>query len=205
MFKRRVTGIGLLVLVIFGCGLFVGGFFHALNARRAPHAYNTAVILQQIQTLSELVTVKYVLEKIEVQEEPPDDWFRPWLPFRETLTWNRVILIAHGVVKAGVDLSQLKPGDVTIAGNRLSVRLPAAKVTDAYLDEKKTQVVEHTTGLLRAFNKDLEQTTRQNALDDIRRAARSSGILKDADERARSQLTHLVQQMGFEGVEFRGQ
>ena len=118
---------------------------------------------------------------------------------------KETILRVLGQIAPEADLSQLKPGDVTIAGNRLSVRLPAAKVTDAYLDEKKTQVVEHTTGLLRAFNKDLEQTTRQNALDDIRRAARSSGILKDADERARSQLTHLVQQMGFEGVEFRGQ
>jgi hypothetical protein len=55
---------------------------------------------------------------------------------------------------------------------------------------------------LRSFNKDLEQTARQNAVDDIRRAARSGGILKDAEERARAMLTHLFRQLGFEEVEF---
>jgi len=62
--------------------------------------------------------------------------------------------------------------------------------------------VERNTGFLRAFNKDLEQTARQNAVEDIRRAARTGGILKEADERARAQLKHLFQQLGLE-VEFR--
>ena len=72
--------------------------------------------------------------------------------------------------------------------------MPPPRVTDAYLDEKQTRVIERTTGLLRVFDKDLEQTARQNAVDDIRRSARNSGILKDADERARSQLKNLFHQ-----------
>ena len=39
--------------------------------------------------------------------------------------------------------------------------------------------------------------------EDIRRAARNGGILKDADERARAQLTSFFRQMGFEKIEFR--
>jgi hypothetical protein len=70
------------------------------------------------------------------------------------------------------------------------------------LDDANTRVIEHNTGFLRSFNKDLEQTTRQNAIDDIRRAARSSGILKDAEEKAQAQLTNLGRQLGFEEVEF---
>ena len=80
--------------------------------------------------------------------------------------------------------------------------MPAAKITDAYLDEKQTRVVERTTGLLRLFDKDLEQTARQNALDEIRRSARLSGILKDAEERARDQIKILFLQLGFEEVKF---
>jgi hypothetical protein len=49
----------------------------------------------------------------------------------------------------------------------------------------------------------LEQTARQNAIDDIRRAARLGGIAKDADQRAREQLKQLFQQLGFQQVEFR--
>ena len=74
---------------------------------------------------------------------------------------------------------------------------------DAYLDDKKTQVIERSTGLLRFFDKDLEQTARQNATDDIARAARLGGIGKDADLRAKEQLKQLFLQMGFEEVEFR--
>jgi hypothetical protein len=55
------------------------------------------------------------------------------------------------------------------------------------------------------FDKDLEQAARQNAVADIRRAARTAGILKDADERAAAQLRSLFLQMGFEQVEFRPQ
>jgi len=64
-------------------------------------------------------------------------------------------------------------------------------------------VVERTTGLLRMFDKDMEQTARQNAVDDIRRAARTAGILRDANERAQIQLKSLFLQMGFEEVEIR--
>ncbi|MPN51458.1 hypothetical protein SDC9_199104 [bioreactor metagenome] len=64
-------------------------------------------------------------------------------------------------------------------------------------------MVERTTGLLRVFDKDLEQTARQQAVDDIRRAARNAGIQKEADKRARLQLEVLFRQMGFTEVEFK--
>lgn len=202
MQKRSLTAIGLLLAVVFGLGLFFGVVLPRLFGRRStPQVYNTATIIKQVQTLSQLVTVKYVMEKIEILEDPPKSWFGSTLP--QSWAWDRVILVAHGVVNAGVDLSQLKPGDIEISDRKIILRLPPARITDAYLDEKKTQVVEHTTGLLRALNKDLETTTRQNALDDIRVAARSNGITKDADERARTQLTHLFEVLGFTQVDFR--
>jgi hypothetical protein len=90
-----------------------------------------------------------------------------------------------------------------VSGKKIAIKLPPPQITDAYLDDKQTQVIERTTGLLRVFDKNLEQTARQNAIDDIRRAARNSGILKDAEERARAQLTSLCRRLGFEEVEFR--
>ena len=50
----------------------------------------------------------------------------------------------------------------------------------------------------------LELTSGLIAIDVCRRAARSSGILKDAEEKARAQLTNLGRQLGFEEVEFSG-
>ena len=199
MFKNRLTIIVLFLLaLLFGVGLVLGlflprwGGFHS-----APKVYNTATLLQQVQTLSQLVTVKYVLEKVEILDDPPQNAIRALLPDN-----TRVILLAHGIVKAGIDLSQLKAADLEISGRNVSIRLPPVQITDAYLDEKQTQVLERNTGILRDFNKDLEQTARLNAIGDITRAARAGGILKDADERARVQVSNLFKQLGFEKVEF---
>ena len=92
---------------------------------------------------------------------------------------------------------------MTISGHTISIRLPTPQITDAYLDDTQTKVIERKTGFLRALDKDLEQTTRQNAVDDIRRAARENGILNDANERARLELRTFFEQAGFEQVEFR--
>ena len=191
--------LGVVVVVVIFFALCVGlGFWLWSSVPRwigmvsVTRSYNTATVLKQVQTLSQLVTVKYVMEKVVVLEDVK--WFGE----------NRVLLVAHGIVKAGVDFSQLKPEDVKVSGTNITIRLPPPQIMDTYLDEHQTRVIERSTGLLRMFDKDLEQTARQRAVDDIRRSARTAGILKDAEERARAQVKNLFQQVGLE-VEFRPQ
>jgi len=180
------------VLIIFGGGVWLGFTVrHWLKFGSGLREENTATVVEQVQTLSDLVTVKYVLEKVVILEDAK--WYGE----------NRVLLLAHGIVKAGMDLKRITPDDVTISGKKISLRLPPPQIMDAYLDDAKSQVIDHTTGVLRAFDKDLEQTARANAVDDIRRAARTDGILDEADKRARLELELFLRQAGFEQVEFR--
>jgi hypothetical protein len=155
------------------------------------HLWDTASVVHEVQALSDLVTVKYVMEKVVMLQDVK--WYGE----------NHVLLLAHGVVKAGIDLKRLKPADIVINEKKISIKLPVTQVTDAYLDDKASQVIDHATGLLRAFDKDLEQSARQAAVDDIARAARKGGILEDADKRARTELESLLKRAGFEVVEFR--
>jgi hypothetical protein len=113
-----------------------------------------------------------------------------------------VILLAHGVVKAGVDLEDLGPEAVRVDGGRLRLKLPRPRLTDTYLNDTKTQVIERTTGLLRRFDKGLEQQARKEAVLRFRDAAFKAGILKDAEGQARLQLEALAKRLGFEAVEF---
>lgn len=194
MQKLRPLVAFILIAVIFAGGLWLGFKVPRwLGMGSTQRVLGTATVLQQVQTLSELITVKYVMEKVVIFEDVK------WYPGGD----NRVLIVAHGIVKAGVDLKQLEPGDVSVNGKTLSLRLPPPRITDAYLDEKETRVIERTTGLLRLFDKDLEQTARLIAVGDIHRAARDAGILKDAEDRAREQLRVLFLQSGFEEVEFR--
>jgi hypothetical protein len=179
----------ILIAAIFVAGIWLGVKF---ATRSSLHEEKTDSVVEQIQTLSDLVTVKYVVEKVVVLDDAK--WYGE----------NRVLLLAHGVVKAGIDLKRLQPGDIVVSGKAISVHLPPPQLTDAYLDDQKSQVIDHTTGLLRTFDKDLEQTAREEAVLDVRRAAIQNGILNDASERAQLELALFLHQAGYEQVKFNG-
>lgn len=194
MAKLRRIFITLLLAVIFVLGIYLGVKF--AGSHSSVKTYDTPAIIKQVQTLSQLVTVQYVIEKVEVLEVPSESTLGKMFAGE-----NRVLLLAHGIVQAGIDFTRLKPDDLKISGKKIVIQLPPAQITAKYLDDKQTKVIDRTTGFLRAFDKDLEQTARQNAVDDIQRAARTCGILNDANERAKTQLEHLFHQLGFEEVE----
>jgi len=182
----------LAIVFVLVFALLTAFYLHRASlSQNAPQVQNTSTLLKQVQTLSELVTVKYVFEKLVILEDVK--WYGE----------NRVMLIAHGIVKAGIDFQKLGTNDVEVVQKKVSIKLPPPQITDAYLDDKKTQVLERATGLMRSFDRDLEQNARRQAVDDLKRAARINGILKDAEERARLQVGNLFRQLGFTEVEFR--
>lgn len=191
MSKGQYAILGLVLAIMLGIGLLIGFLLPKPDplASLKP-AYNTSTILRQVQGLNQLVTVKYSLEKVVVLEDVK--WYGE----------NRILLIAHGIAKAGVDLNKLNPEDIRFETNRISIKLPSPVITDVYLDDQKTQVIERSTGLMRSFDKDLEQNARRLALQELRVAARQSGLLQESGERARLQLTVILQQLGFDHVSF---
>ena len=123
--KSRLLLASLSVLAALLIG-FVGGFIlpRFLPAKPPGTFLNTSSVVRQVQTLSELVTVKYVIEKVIGMSDV--NFFGE----------DRVLLIAHGVVKAGVRLDGLKAEDVRVSdGGEVTVHLPKASILDVYLDE----------------------------------------------------------------------
>jgi hypothetical protein len=190
MFKKAAAAIGV-IAIIFAAGLFFGLFSYRWLASQPGRIFNTSTLLKKVQTLSQFVTVKYNLEKVVVLDDVK--WYGD----------SHVVLVAHGVVKAAIDLDQLGPKDIQISGKKISISLPRSRVVDAYLDDQRTQIVERNTGVLRVFDKDLEQNARRQAVEELRLAALQNGILNDASEHARAQLTILLYQVGFADVDLR--
>ena len=184
------------LLAVFALALFCGGIWLGFKFKAKSgnniHEEDTDSVVEQIQTLSDLVTVKYVVEKVVVLDDVK--WYGE----------NRVLLLAHGVVKAGIDLTRIKPGDVTVSGKKIMIHLPPPELTDAYLDDRKSRVIDHTTGMLRTFDKDLEQTAREEAVLDVRSAAVQNGILNDAGDRAELELALFLHEAGYTQVDFNG-
>ena len=151
-------------------------------------------IIRSVRDLSRLETIQYSIEKVIVAESNQG-------PFG-FLFGDRLILVAHGFVIAGVDMSLMQPQDLEVRQGVLYVRLPAPEVFVATLDNQKSYVVNRDTGLLTRGDINLESSARAAAETEIRNAAVDDGILKSARQNAESYLSRLFRQMGFADVIF---
>ena len=153
-------------------------------------------VVQRIQRLQRLETVVYSLEKIVTGAQ--DNAYLP-----KFLGGDRILLIVHGDVTAGIDLAKLDESKITIKGRSIEIEPPAAEVFSARLDNDRTRVYSRETGLFTSPNPDLESEVRREAERQIRKAAIDGGILKTAADNGRANLQGLLEALGFESVVIR--
>ena len=153
-------------------------------------------VVQQIQQLQRLETVVYSMEKIVSGSQ--DSLYLPRI-----LAGDRLLLIVHGEVTAGVDLGALDPSQLTIVDKTVAIKLPEASVFATRLDNARTRVYSRETGLFTTPDPNLESEVRREAERQMTQAALDGGILKTAAANARTTLTSLLQGLGFASVTFR--
>jgi hypothetical protein len=180
------TGIGLLRLI----GLGRGGAT-VINV-------NQPTVVRQIQQLQRLETVDYTMDKIISGERD-----NPYLP--KFLVGDRLLLVVHGEVVAGVDLGKVQPGDVSVNARSISLRLPAAEVFSTRIDNAKTRVYSRDTGLFSTPDPNLESEVRQEAERQLQQAALQDGILKTAQQNAHNTLGSMLKGFGFDQVQILSQ
>ena len=156
---------------------------------------NQPTVVDRIQKLQRLETVVYTMDKVVTGEKESSI-----LP--NFLAGDRLLLLVHGEVIAGIDFQKLASGDVQVNGKKIRVRLPQAELLVTKLDSDKTRVYSRQTGLLVSTDPNLETQVRQEAEMDLRRSALADGILQKAQENARSTVASMMQGMGFDAVEF---
>jgi len=152
-------------------------------------------VVNKIQQLQRLETVVYTMDKVVSGEKES-----AILP--DFLAGDKLLMIVHGQVVAGVDFSALKSGDVSVNGKNVHLRLPQAQVFLSHLDNARTRVYSRQTGLLVPVDPNLETQVRQEAERQLQQAALADGVLKTAQQNAQSTLTSLLQGLGFASVEF---
>lgn len=150
-------------------------------------------VVNKIQRLQRLETVSYSLDKIVEGERTS-----PMLP--DFLVGDKLLLVVHGNVIAGIDLGQLKTSDVFIDGRTIQVHLPPSQIFVASLDNTKTRVYSRTTGLLVPEDPNLESQVRAQAQQQIQQAALADGILATASKNASATVTSMLMGLGFEKV-----
>lgn len=151
-------------------------------------------IIRSVRSLARLETIQYTVEKIITAESGQG-------PFG-FLFGDRLILVAHGVVIAGVDLEKLGPEDLWIQDGVLNVRLPEAEIFIATLDNQQSYVYDRDVGVLTKGNINLESAARRAAEEEIEQAAIEDGIIAQAQLNAENYLYRLLLDLGYPEVIF---
>jgi len=154
---------------------------------------SSQTVIKQITTLDKLETTQYTIEKVI-------DVGTNGNKFSQILFGDRILLIAHGDVIAGFDLSKINQDNIEVTGTQLKVRLPAPQILVSKLDNEQTRVYDRTQGLLTKGDSQLESEARKDAEGVIKNAACQGGILQEASKNVRTQLTALFKGLGFETV-----
>jgi hypothetical protein len=165
-----------------------------LTGRTNSFNVSSPTVVEKIRQLSRLETVEYSLDKIV-----EGDRQSPVLP--DFLAGDKLLLVAHGEVIAGIDMGQLKASDVTVSGDSVRLRLPAAQILSSRIDNARTRVYSRSTGLLVPADPNLESQVRQLAEQQIGQAALDDGILKLAHQNACASITTLLYGLGFHHVD----
>ena len=150
-------------------------------------------VVQRIQRLQRLETVVYSMEKIVTGTQ--DNAYLP-----KFLGGDRILLIVHGEVTAGIDLAKLDESKININGGRIEIVLPPAEIFSTRIDNERTRVYSRETGLFTMPDPNLESEARREAERQIGQSAIESGILKTAADNGRANVTGLLEALGFTTV-----
>ena len=154
---------------------------------------NRAAVVKEMRELSRLETATFTIEKVI-------DAGTKGGKLRNFLFGEKILLIAHGNVIAGFDLSKIEEKDIVIQDKNITLRLPAPQIFISSIDNAQTRVYDRTRGILALGEKDLESEARQVAETSIRQAACDAGILEQAAGNGRRQLSAFFGTLGFSQI-----
>lgn len=191
-FKAKLIGGIIAIVLILFCAVLILNR-HLFEKTDSKVKLNSATVILEIQKLGNLETASYTIEKIVEAGQDGN-------PFQDLLFGDRILLIAHGKVIAGVDMSQITEDQVVVDNETVTITLPPPTILSSSLDNSKTRVYDRTKGYLNTGDKDLESEARLAAEQSITQGACEAGILQEARENAFEQVEQLFKFAGFTTV-----
>lgn len=156
---------------------------------QTSYSVNATVILDRVQQMSTLTTTRYSYSSVVTTERDMPDVLK-------LLYGEKLVMVAVGYITAGIDMTRIKPEDVTIAGNTLTVRLPAPALQDCFLDEGASYIISRDTGLFARSAPELDEESRRYAIEQFRNGALESGILLEAQSQAQIAIQQFIALLG---------
>lgn len=155
-----------------------------------------SLVVQQVRGASELTTAVYSMESVVPTSR--ERTLGGYVIGKTTLLY-----IAHGEVRAGVDLAALQPEDVQALGPNLTLRLPPPKVLDSKIDVNRSKVYDYDRGFMGLgpdVAPELQELAQRETLAKIVETACTDGLLQSANDRAKLAVSQLLATAGYAEV-----
>ena len=157
---------------------------------------NSTLIVERLQDLQELTTTVQTMEKIV-----PTSAHRKLgdIPIATT----RLLYIAKGEVRAGVDLSQLSDRDIQVDRKHIEINLPSPQILDSKIDVHSSRVYDYDRGFLNLgpdVAPQLQTLAQRSTLQEIVNTACQENILDTANLKAKESISQLLANAGYSQI-----
>lgn len=179
--KTRLLVAVSLALILCFIGALVGMYFAGVSAGKrtteeAPPVITGRVLEDRLQAVQKLVSTEYYYTKMGSYEDRKD--FHGWnIPF----TTKRFIVSYDGIIRAGVDLSQVA---VEVGENRVTVTLPQAAVLSHDISEESVKVFDESNNILNPIRVEDYTDFTQAQKEEMEKEAVANGLLDTAKANA---------------------
>ena len=178
--KHKLIALLALVLVVIGV-FFLGTIW---SGRNSEPVVITDLIGQRLADVQELAVVEYYYTNMGRFENKVD--FYGWqVPF----TTKRFIVSYDGIIKAGVDLKELK---VEAHGETITVTLPPAQILSHQIPEESLEVFDETRNIFNPITIEDYTGFTADQRAEIEQRAIANGLLDKAGERAEAAVRELL-------------
>lgn len=144
-----------------------------------------SIIVRQVREVSELTTAMFEMDTVVPVSE------------KGFLAESKLLYIAHGNVRVGVDLSEFQADDIQISENKITATLPPLKVLSSKLDLDHSKVYSYDRGFL-GWGPDvvnLQTQAQREAIRKVEESACQDWLIKIARDRVQKTVEHLLSQV----------
>lgn len=213
---KRILGIIGVVAVVLSIGL-LGIFFRAYSSAKKNYEQTIASLQTQVEQLSdpvatyeeasrevdvsllssriegigELATIDYLYTNTNRYEDAAQ-WFGRDIPL--SITTKSFIMTWDGIIKAGIDLNQVKVNE-NAEKREIVIELPKARILSHEIEEDSVEVLDQNNGLFNLIKVEDVKTFDAVSKETMEKRAIENGILEKAEHHTEAVIEQLVNTM----------
>ena len=159
----------------------------------------TPIIIREINTLSQLITVTFT-DEVVMDTAKISNGMPSLLPLSIgtvlTPSVDKLVMIGRGKVIAGTDLKKIKEDDITVTGDSIHVTLPTAEILQTIVNPSGFETfIEQGT-----WSDDAATSLKIKIRNKITKQALDQQILKQANDRSLNIIKVFLQNTGFKKI-----